>query len=296
MAIEDYLRDEQRLHALVGDRVEETSRLDFKRDPYQRTEGDRRELRRDATSIANASGGFLVIGVDDENDRAVAVPGVAAFQTEATAMRDALNASITPPLEARAFRVRSIALSNGNGVVILEIPPSAPGSPHAVTENNRPAEFWIRRDRTKQRMVYDEIRERFSRGDASDLGAQALVRIEAAIEALRLTVQHADEPPMARVRSQLETAGYQTRVYVEPIRPDRFRDDVFHVREVAPDYVTLEKESNGQSVAIPLAHVQSFAPRGGGDGGKLLALRPPGRLIWDTHRWRFSMGSPPTKP
>ena len=44
--------------------VAESERLEFKREAYGRADDDVREFLKDISSMANAAGGFLLIGVD----------------------------------------------------------------------------------------------------------------------------------------------------------------------------------------------------------------------------------------
>src|SRR5580698_10326374 len=60
------------LRGLVKRRESEAVDLEFKRDPYahpgkseEAKKKDRRELPRDVTSMANAGGGVLIVGIED---------------------------------------------------------------------------------------------------------------------------------------------------------------------------------------------------------------------------------------
>src|SRR4051812_6417376 len=62
---------EEHLEAVVASQVREDGDLDFKAQPYGKSDSERRELAADVAAMANDRGGVIVIGVRDEDDVAV---------------------------------------------------------------------------------------------------------------------------------------------------------------------------------------------------------------------------------
>ena len=60
------------LRQLVEDNVAEDSHLDFKREGYSQTPSGTKELLKDITAFANADGGYIILGVE-ENEQSCAI-------------------------------------------------------------------------------------------------------------------------------------------------------------------------------------------------------------------------------
>ena len=76
MSLRDILLDqitEQDINALMSTGVPESPLIDYKRDTYGNTEGDKREFLADISSFANTMGGDIIIGVDEANGLPAAI-------------------------------------------------------------------------------------------------------------------------------------------------------------------------------------------------------------------------------
>jgi predicted HTH transcriptional regulator len=62
--------------ALIPNQVREGKSIDYKRDMIGDADSDKIRFLADVSSFANASGGDLVLGVDEKDGVPVAVPGV----------------------------------------------------------------------------------------------------------------------------------------------------------------------------------------------------------------------------
>lgn len=153
-----FLSDEQGLQRLVSESVMEASDLDFKLKSYGRTDPNKIEACRDVTSFANAGGpGYILIGVEEKDSKAVAVPGITDPSAEETRLRDSISDRIEPRIDRIALR--TIPLSNGSGVVVIEIPVCELNI-YAVRVEKGRYEFWIRRDKKKAELSFSEIQYR----------------------------------------------------------------------------------------------------------------------------------------
>lgn len=143
--------------AIRSNRDSEEQRLDFKRDPYGGTNTDKREMLRDIVAMANAGGGYIVIGIEeDDQSRANGIRPVPDAAGEVERMQDLAATGIAPrimPLE-----IRCIPTIEGD-IVLVRVPETA-ASPHMVALHNR-TEFWSRHGTIKREMSIEEIRAAF---------------------------------------------------------------------------------------------------------------------------------------
>nr|WP_246623536.1 ATP-binding protein [Sphingomonas colocasiae] len=145
--------------ALVETRIPEGRQLEFKRDHYGRTDEARREFAADVSAFANAQGGYLFVGIAEENGVASAIPGVEAPDPDALvrAVVESLRTSIEPPIPG--LRVRWIEIATGRGVLAIQVDRSW-NAPHRVTvaKDNR---FFLRDENGKHPMSVTELRRAF---------------------------------------------------------------------------------------------------------------------------------------
>ena len=64
-SLDDLSLDDIRL--LVENQVPEGPHLEYKELPYSNRRQDRREMLRDVTALANSSGGYLIVGIREDN-------------------------------------------------------------------------------------------------------------------------------------------------------------------------------------------------------------------------------------
>ena len=142
------------LHELLG--VPESDRLEFKRSPYGRNDEDVREMLRDMTSFANAVGGYLLLGVEqDGEDRAIAIVGIESGEDEAARMLSSCRANIEEQIIGLNFHL--VPVDDDRKVLIWHIPRST-RAPHMITFRGL-NQFWRRHGRQKDKMSIEEIRE-----------------------------------------------------------------------------------------------------------------------------------------
>lgn len=160
---------ENDLTELVAGQVPEGLRLDYKRDLYGNTDSDKREALKDVSGFANAFGGHLITGVEEQNGVPIAIPGIANVNPDDIVLR--LDQLVRTGLEPRiqGLRVRSVPLANGAHCFVLRIPRSW-HPPHRVSAQNS-NRFWIRNSGGTHEASVDELRTLFT------LGAEALQRV-----------------------------------------------------------------------------------------------------------------------
>lgn len=148
------------LQALVDDGIPEGRQLEFKSAHYGRKDDDKREFAADVSAFANASGGLLLIGIEEKDGIASHVCGVAVDDPDGFVRMvvDSIRTSFEPPI--RDFRVRWVPTQAPLGVLMVKVERSWSG-PHRVIVA-RDHRFFIRDENGKHPMSVSELRYAFS--------------------------------------------------------------------------------------------------------------------------------------
>jgi hypothetical protein len=155
--------DEAILQTLVDNHVAERRDLEFKRDLPGRSDEQVKEFLADVTSLANAQGGDLIYGIEDENGVAAGLLGVevADHDSEILRLESSLQANVAPRLTG--VRTHWVALANGRGAIIIRVPGSLT-APHRVIYRNS-GRFFGRNSRGKYEMDVQELRLAFTQSE-----------------------------------------------------------------------------------------------------------------------------------
>jgi hypothetical protein len=144
------------LQALIDNGVRESQTLEYKREVYGRGDEEVREMLRDISSIANAFGGDMLIGVEEDREGvAVALRGVENGEAEAARIVSSCLSNIEERIPG--LRAWPVPLHNGCHVICVRIPRSL-RAPHLVTFKGL-NQFWARHDRQKAPMSIHEVRD-----------------------------------------------------------------------------------------------------------------------------------------
>lgn len=147
------------LETLVEARIPEGRRLEYKRDHYGRNDEARRDFAADVSALANSQGGYLLIGVAEENGIAVDISGVEAPNPDALILTiaESIRSSFEPQI--LGFRVRWVEIVPGRGVLMIQVDRSWL-APHrvVVARDNR---FFTRDENGKHPMSVTELRRAF---------------------------------------------------------------------------------------------------------------------------------------
>lgn len=152
--------EESDLLALIAREEPERKTLEYKRDLPGRTDREKREFLADVCSFANASGGFLIYGMEEGEGEPVGLRGIAGKDADAeisrlqNSVRDAIAPRIPGP------EIRRVSLSSGNWVLVVEIRKSW-ASPHMVKYKGA-SRFYARNSNGKYQMDVGEIRRAFA--------------------------------------------------------------------------------------------------------------------------------------
>jgi hypothetical protein len=147
------------LQKLVTEQVQEKDTIEYKRDMYGNSDSDKREMLKDITSLANHHGGYLLIGID-ENEEGIPT-NIVGIEPNNDVER--ITSCCLNSIDKRVIGldVKDISTGNGRVVIVMSIPESI-NAPHMVTHSGL-YQFWKRHGRQKDRMTIDEIGEAFDR-------------------------------------------------------------------------------------------------------------------------------------
>jgi len=146
------------LRKLVEDNVSEDRDLDFKREAYPQSDGGTRELTKDVTAFANADGGYIILGVEEDGQgRARAFHNVDNAEVVRQSMIDRCLVRIEPRLRELDIGLFDI---DSNSVLVVRVPESDQ-KPHCAKPDAEHHSFWRRYEDGNKLMTTAEIRECF---------------------------------------------------------------------------------------------------------------------------------------
>ena len=144
----------EHIHRLINAGASESKTLEFKRDVPGRDNSARHEFLSDVCALANAAGGDIIFGID-ENDEGVAtkiVGQVVNPDAECLRLQDVVLHGLEPKLTG--VHAHDIMVEEGKYVFILRVPQSWM-PPHRVKTNQH---FFIREGRRKRQLDMPEVR------------------------------------------------------------------------------------------------------------------------------------------
>lgn len=158
------------IQQLVRDGIRENRSLDYKRDLPGNAPKDKKEFLYDATSFANAAGGFLVFGIGDEkgpDGKSTGLPsieGLKNFNEDQEVLR--LEQLLRAGVQERVPGVQHMVITLPEGpVLVLHIPRSWSG-PHMVTLDGD-SRFYSRTSQGKYQLDLRQIRAAFLQSEAA---------------------------------------------------------------------------------------------------------------------------------
>lgn len=151
---------ENELLALVAAEMFEGQDLEFKRELPPRSEAGRHELCADVSAFANANGGDIVFGIDEEGDgkASAIVPLTSNPDEDVRRLADILANGVEPRIPGLLFRAVPVA---GGHVIVIRIRQSW-SAPHRVRTNQH---FFIREGPRRRQLDVPEVRSEFLRSE-----------------------------------------------------------------------------------------------------------------------------------
>jgi HKD family nuclease len=142
------------IRGLIDNSVPESAHVEYKQEAYDHTK--RFEMLRDIVALANGEGGYLILGIQEDNAtrRPVQLMPIVDAEHVAQSMRQRCLDSISERIEGLQFRAYLTGFNQG--IIVVRVPPSS-GRPHMSTLDSR-TEFFRRYDTDKKAMTIAEIR------------------------------------------------------------------------------------------------------------------------------------------
>jgi hypothetical protein len=168
----DEIKDDE-FDSLVQERISERQHLEFKETYDIKNNDDKLEILRDIASLANAGGGYLIIGIQDDGTgkpvgyRSLTEENLAKMKQSIQQLCLDHIAERIPRLELRIRR------PSNHPILVIQIPDSSQ-APHMVKFNRR-TDFYSRYDQGKREMSIAEVRRAFQ-GDRVQLALDLMSR------------------------------------------------------------------------------------------------------------------------
>lgn len=153
------------LKELIAAQVPEGLRIEYKRELYGNSDGDKREFLKDVTALANSHGGHLLLGIEESGGSATRISGVECqdADSEILRMEQMLRGGVEPTISG--IRIKAISLAKNRSVFILRVPRSW-HPPHRVVAkgSNR---FFVRHSAGVHEPSVEELRALFTQSSTA---------------------------------------------------------------------------------------------------------------------------------
>lgn len=141
---------------LIG--TQESEVIDFKQEAYKETDPAKLELCKDVSSFSNAQGGFIIIGIVEENDTAKEIVHVPDADLEIERIENVLLSSVYERIPILKIKKVTVPVNGENRDTIVIVAPKSLRAPHMVKRQNKTA-FFKRYGRRILEMPIDEIKD-----------------------------------------------------------------------------------------------------------------------------------------
>ncbi len=199
---------------LIDNRIPEGPHLDYKETAYSGRPSDIREMLRDVTALANAEGGYLVLGIqEDHAGRAARLSPVDDPGPRVQAIHQACLDGIQERLSDLEVKVYDTGFNQG--IIVIRVPPSDQ-RPHMMVRDHS-TDFFFRYGTDKRSMTLGEIRE-------SILGNprfQRLVELELQTQGRLVSASGSSEggPPYVKILTERSVESFLHRYLIGAAQP-----------------------------------------------------------------------------
>lgn len=156
--------EEADIRALKEKEVGESRILDYKREMYSNSDADKRDLACDVSAFANSSGGFLIVGVecDEESNKPTEIIGIDKANTESRIESVCLDRVDEPLSHGRDYRLKAVSLQSSDKVVLVVQILESLRAPHMVSFQKQ-RYFYVRHGRQNRPADINDLRAIFDK-------------------------------------------------------------------------------------------------------------------------------------
>ena len=177
---------------LVEDHAPESSTLDFKETLVLDKMETKRDLVRDVSAFANASGGWIIVGISEQGMPHRAASWAHLSTADAERIRkqvvDLCSSHIDPAIPDLDAQTE---LGPDTSLVVINIP--AGHSPHAVTGFDNATDYYIRIGDEKRQMTHSELQAAFAQAGNGSNGPEQKDSSPSGQSAVEQALQEAQE-------------------------------------------------------------------------------------------------------
>lgn len=156
--------EEADILALREKEIGESRVLDYKREMYTSGDADKRDLACDISAFANSSGGFLIVGVecDEEANKPTEITGIDKSNAESRIESVCLDRIDEPLSHGRDYRLQPVSLSSSDRVVLVIQVFESLRAPHIVSFQKQ-RYFYVRHGKQNRPADINDIRAIFEK-------------------------------------------------------------------------------------------------------------------------------------
>jgi len=168
--------EEADILALREKEIGESRVLDYKREMYTSGDADKRDLACDISAFANSSGGFLIVGVecDEEANKPTEITGIDKSNAESRIESVCLDRIDEPLSHGRDYRLQPVSLSSSDRVVLVIQVFESLRAPHMVSFQKQ-RYFYIRHGRQSRPADINDLRAIFEKVEGYMNKAEAFI-------------------------------------------------------------------------------------------------------------------------
>jgi Putative DNA-binding domain len=149
---------EAEINNLISNGVPESTTIDYKRETYGNSDGDKREFLADVSSFANTIGGDIVIGIEEASGLPTLItPFTDDIDAEVRRLESIALSGIEPRLTN--LRVRAVPVAGGYAIIV-RVPRSFVPPHRVITQNSN--RFWARAGTNKYEPDVEQLRHLFT--------------------------------------------------------------------------------------------------------------------------------------
>ena len=119
------------LQSLIDDKISEKKYIEYKSNLPRKTHKDKKDFLADVSSFANASGGYIIYGMEEKEGIATSLKGIEGINQDEGKLRleNIIRNNIDPRISG--IQIVNFTLENKNTVILVKIPRSW-AQPHVV--------------------------------------------------------------------------------------------------------------------------------------------------------------------